>query len=59
MLTQYPQLVKLGVLTAFALLGRWLFFTGSQKEMFLSFLIYVGVVFYLAFCVMRYFAKRR
>jgi len=32
MLTQYPQLVKLGVLTAFALLGRWLFFTGPASN---------------------------
>ena len=59
MLTQYPQLVKLGVLTAFALLGRWLFFTGSQQAIVLGYLIYVGVAVYLALCVVRYFAKRR
>ena len=60
MLTQYPQLVKLGVLTAFALLGRWLFFTGSQLVIIvLGCLIYVGVAVYLALCVVRYFAKRR
>ncbi len=58
-LTQYPQLVKFGVLTAFALLGRWLFFTGSQLAIVLGYLIYVGAVIYLAFCVARYFAKRR
>jgi uncharacterized membrane protein len=57
--TQYPQLVKLGVLTAFALLGRWLFFTGSQLAIVLGCLIYVGVAVYLALCVVRYFAKRR
>ena len=60
MLTQYPQLVKLGVLTASALLGRWLFFTGSQLVIIvLGCLIYVGVAVYLALCVVRYFAKRR
>ena len=48
MLTQYPQLVKLGLLTAFALLGRWLFFTGSQLAIVLGCLIYVGVAVYLA-----------
>ena len=59
MLKQYPQLVKLGSLIAFALLGRWLFFTGSQQAMLLGCLIYVGVAVYLAFCVVRYFANRR
>ena len=58
-LTQYPQLVKFGVLTAFALLGRWVFFTGSQLAIVLDCLIYVGVAVYLEFCVARYFAKRR
>ena len=58
-LTQYSQLVKFGVVTAFALLGRWLFFTGSQLAIVLGCLIYVGVAVYLAFCVARYFAKRR
>ena len=59
MLTQYPQIVKLGVLTAVALLGRWLLFTGSQQTIVLGCLIYVGVAAYLALCVVRYFAKRR
>ena len=59
MLKQYPQLVKLGSLIAFALLGRWLFFTGSQQAMLIGYLIYVGVAVYLAWCVVRYFAKRR
>ncbi len=59
MLTQYPQLVKLGVLTAFALLGRWLFFNGSKQAIVFGCLIYVGVAVYLALCVVKYFAKRR
>ena len=59
MLQQYSQLVKLGSLVAFALLGRWLFFTGSQQAMLLGCLIYFGVAVYLAFCVVRYFSKRR
>ena len=59
MLKQYPQLVKLGSLIAFALLGRWLFFTGSQQAMLLGCLIYVVAAAYLALCVVRYFAKRR
>ena len=59
MLKQYPQLVKLGSLIAFALLGRWLFFTGSQQAMLIGYLIYVCVAVYLAWCVVRYFAKRR
>jgi hypothetical protein len=59
MLTQYPQLVKLGVLTAFALLGRWLFFTGSQQAIVLGCLIYVGVAAYLALCVVRYCTELR
>lgn len=58
-LTQYPQRVMFDVLTAFALLGRWVFFTGSQLAIVLGCLIYVGVAVYLAFCVARYFAKRR
>ena len=58
-LTQYSQLVKFGVVTAFALLGRWLFFTGSQLAIVLGCLIYVGVAVYLAFCVARYLAKLR
>ena len=59
MLKQVPQLVKLSLLVVFALLGRWLFFTGSQQVMLIGYLIYVGVAVYLAWCVMRYFAKRR
>ena len=30
MLENYPQLTKLGVVTALALAGRWLIFAGSQ-----------------------------
>lgn len=59
MLKQVPQLVKLSLLVAFAILGRWLFFTGSQQAIVLGCLIYVGVAVYLALCVVRYFAKRR
>ena len=59
MLKQVPQLVKLSLLVAFGLLGRWLFFTGSQQAMLIGYLIYVGVAVYLAWCVVRYFAKRR
>ena len=59
MLKQVPQLVKLSLLVAIALLGRWLFYTGSQRAMLIGYLIYVGVAVYLAWCVVRYFAKRR
>ena len=59
MLKQVPQLVKLSLLVAFALLGRWLFSNGSQQAMLIGYLIYVGVAVYLAWCVVRYFAKRR
>ena len=59
MLKQVPQLVKLSLLVAFAMLGRWLFFTGSQQAMLIGYLIYLGVAVYLAWCVVRYFAKRR
>ena len=59
MLKQVPQLVKLSLLVVFALLGRWLVFTGSQQAMLIGYLIYVGVAVYLAWCVVRYFSKRR
>ena len=59
MLENYPQLTKLGVVTAFALAGRWLFFAGSQPAVLLGCLIYVGVANYLGWCVVRYFSKRR
>ena len=59
MLENYPQLTKLGVLTALALSGRWLFFAGSQPAVLLGCLIYVGVAIYLGWCVVRYFSKRR
>ena len=29
--SSFPQLVKLNLLVAFAMLGRWLFFTGSTR----------------------------
>ena len=56
---EVPQLVKLSFLVVFALLGRWLVFTGSQQVMLIGYLIYIGVAVYLAWCVVRYFAKRR
>ena len=59
MLKQVPQLVKLSLLVVFALLGRWLVFTRSQQAMLIGYLIYVGVAVYLAWCVVRYFSKRR
>ena len=59
MLENYPQLTKLGVVTALALAGRWLFFTGSQPAVLFGCLIYVGVAIYLGWCVVRYFSKRR
>ncbi len=59
MLKQYPQQVRLGALIAFALLGRWLFFTRSIQAMLLGYLSYVGIAVYLTFCVVRHFAKRR
>ena len=59
MLENYPQLTKLGIVTAFALVGRWLFFAGSQPALLLGCLIYVGVAMYLGWCVVQYFPKRR
>ena len=59
MLENYPQLTKLGIVTAFALVGRWLIFAGSQPSVLLGCLIYVGMAVYLGWCVVRYFSKRR
>ena len=59
MFNKYPQLSKLSAVTALALFGRWLFFAGSPPAVFLSGMIYVGVVIYLGWCVMKFFATRR
>ena len=59
MLENYSQLTKLGVVTAFALVGRWLFFASRQPAVLLGYLIYVGLAIYLGWCVVRYFSMRR
>ena len=59
MLENYPQLTKLGIVAALALVGRWLFFAGTQPALLLGCLIYVGVAIYLGWCLVRYFSKRR